>query len=62
MNILLSTRAGRVDPLLKQKIFLDNEGPQERTWIEVDTGKQIGLARVSTLIGSVETPNLYQGK
>ena len=62
LNVMLSTRAARIDHSIKSKILPPNSGPQERTWIEVDTGKQTGLARVNSLIGSVETPNLYNGR
>ena len=61
LNVLLSIRSSRLDP--KLTISIDNElmGPQERTSFKVIQNHSQGMAHVTTLIGSVETPNFYRG-
>jgi hypothetical protein len=61
LNLLLSTRGARVDPALTFVQNLAESGPQERVSYKIESAKESGLAHVSTLIGSVETPNLYRG-
>ena len=60
-NILLSARAARVDPNLKAQINFDGLGPQEHATIDLLRSPSKGKAFVNSMIGAVDTTNLYRG-
>lgn len=62
IKILVSIRQDREDPNFKLKV--DNPrmfSAQERNWFALDNVNENGFARVSTMIGYVDTSNLYHG-
>ncbi len=61
LNIMLAARAARVDPKLTLELNREGMGPQERMTVLIDRSPETGRAYVSTLLGSVETPNFYRG-
>lgn len=61
LNIMLAARAARVDPKLNINLNLAGMGSQERSTILIERSPETGRAYVSTLLGSVDTPNLYRG-
>lgn len=61
LNLLILTRASRIDYQFPKVNERPGLGLQERTWFEINTPTGSGFTRVSALIGSVETPNLYRG-
>ena len=60
-NILLSARAARVDPNLKAQINFDGLGAQEHATINLLRAPSKGKAIVNSMIGAVDTTNLYRG-
>ena len=62
VNALISVRESRLDPALPAPINAANDLPaQEVRAVLVSTPKGEGYARVSSVVGGVETPNLYRG-
>ena len=61
LNILISARAARVDPNLKRQFNFANFGPQERVTIDLLRSPSRGQAHVNSMIGAVDTANLYRG-
>lgn len=61
LNVMLAARAARVDPRLTLNLNLAGMGSQERSSILIERSPETGRAYVSTLLGSVDTPNLYRG-
>jgi prepilin-type N-terminal cleavage/methylation domain-containing protein len=61
LNVMLAARAARVDPKLTLNLNLAGMGSQERSSILIERSPETGRAYVSTLLGSVDTPNLYRG-
>ena len=61
LNIMLAARAARVDPKLTVNLNLAGMGSQERSTILIERSPETGRAYVNTLLGSVDTPNLYRG-
>jgi hypothetical protein len=62
INALMSVRESRLDPTLPAPANAPNElAPQEVQAVLVVTPRGEGYARVSSVVGGVETPNLYRG-
>ena len=61
LNLLISARAARVDQNLRAIQDLNGLGPQERATIRLERSPERGFAHVSSMIGAVETANLYRG-
>ncbi|MCA9545236.1 MAG: prepilin-type N-terminal cleavage/methylation domain-containing protein [Myxococcales bacterium] len=65
MNVLLAVRTPREDKSFVaapgRAVAADQRVAADRTWFDVLPGDDTGLARVSTLVSEVETPNLNRG-
>ena len=61
LNLMVSARAARVDPNLRMVQDLNGLGAQERATIRLERSPERGLAHVSSMVGAVDTANLYRG-
>ena len=62
LNIMLAARAARVDPNLTIDVFRAGMGSQERSTLRLKQSPGTGRAYVSTMVGVIDTQNLYRGE
>ena len=65
LEVILSVRTAREDEeflvAIDRSQSADSRQPLERNWFDIDGVLDTGLARVTTLSFSADTPNLYRG-